>query len=148
MTIESSDGVSPDQLRGTLPRVVAVAGVVSAAAMLLSLIGCSPDNDSASNGQTASVSNVSLTPDQSRHIRLYTLAPAKLHKTNETAGVVDFDNDHATSVLAPFSGPVSRLLVSPGDQVKKGTALAIIDSADFAAAVGAYRKALAVAQTA
>ena len=36
--------------------------------------------------------------------------------------MVDFDNDQATSVLAPFSGPVSRLLVSPGDTGQKGAA--------------------------
>ena len=54
------------------------------------------------------------------HLRLYTVAPSKFHKTIETTGVVDFDNDQATSVLAPFSGPVSRLLVSLGDQVKQG----------------------------
>ena len=70
----------------------------------------------------------------------------QFHKTVETTGMVDFDNDQATSVLAPFSGPVSRLLVSLGDQVKKGEPLAVVDSPDFAAAVSAYRKALATAQ--
>jgi membrane fusion protein, heavy metal efflux system len=50
-------------------------------------------------------------------------------------------------VLAPFSGPVSRLLVSLGDRVKQGAALAVVDSPDFAAAIGAYRKAIATAQT-
>jgi membrane fusion protein, heavy metal efflux system len=146
MITESSDGASPHERPGTLPRVLAMARVIGAAAALFSLIGCSPDDDSASHGQAASVRNVTLTSAQSQHVRLYTLTLSKFHKTVETAGVVDFDNDHSTSVLAPFSGPVSRLLVSPGDQVKKGTPLAIIDSADFAAAVGAYRKALAVAE--
>jgi cobalt-zinc-cadmium efflux system membrane fusion protein len=61
--------------------------------------------------------------------------------------VVDFDNDQATSVLAPFSGPVTRLLVPLGAQVKAGTALAVVDSPDFAAAISAYRKALTTAQT-
>ena len=42
---------------------------------------------------------------------------------------------------------MSRLLVSLGDQVKKGDPLAAVDSPDFAAAVSAYRKALATAQT-
>jgi cobalt-zinc-cadmium efflux system membrane fusion protein len=69
------------------------------------------------------------------------------HKTVDTSGAVDFDNDQATSVLAPFSGPVSRLLVSPGDLVKQGDPLAVVASPDFATAVGAYRKALSAAQT-
>jgi cobalt-zinc-cadmium efflux system membrane fusion protein len=42
---------------------------------------------------------------------------------------------------------VSRLLVSLGQQVKKGDALAAVDSPDFAAAISAYQKALATAQT-
>jgi membrane fusion protein, heavy metal efflux system len=42
---------------------------------------------------------------------------------------------------------VSRLLVSPGDQVKKGAPLAAVDSPDFAAAVSTYQKALATAKT-
>ena len=92
-------------------------------------------------------SNVTLTPAQRQNMHLYTVAPSRFHKTIETTGVVDFDNDQATSVLAPFSGPVSRLLVSLGDQVKEGDPLAVVDSPDFATAISAYRKALATAQT-
>ena len=93
------------------------------------------------------LSNVTLTAAQRQNIHLYTVAPSKFHKTIETTGAVDFDNDQATSVLAPFGGPVSRLLVSPGDEVKAGDPLAEVDSPDFAAAISAYRKALATAQT-
>ena len=66
----------------------------------------------------------------------------------ETTGTVGFDNDQATTILAPFSGPVSKLLVSLGDQVKAGQALALIDSPDFAAAITGYRKALTTAKNA
>jgi cobalt-zinc-cadmium efflux system membrane fusion protein len=65
----------------------------------------------------------------------------------DATGVVDFDNDQATSVIAPFSGPVSKLLVDIGQQVKKGQALATAASADFAAALAGYAKALATAKT-
>jgi len=86
-------------------------------------------------------------PKQRRNIHLYQVAQSTFHKTVETTGVVDFDNDQATSVLAPFSGPVSRLLVSLGEHVKLGAPLAVVDSPDFAAAISAYRKAIATAQT-
>ena len=39
----------------------------------------------------------------------------------DTTGGVDFDHDQSTVVLAPFSGPVMKLLVTPG-QVSKGQA--------------------------
>jgi cobalt-zinc-cadmium efflux system membrane fusion protein len=42
---------------------------------------------------------------------------------------------------------VSRILVEPGQHVRKGEALAEVDSPDFATAVGAYRAAIITAQT-
>ena len=119
---------------------MALIGVVTC------LAACSAKTDSEPQ-PAATVNNVTLTAAQRQNIRLYRVAPAKFHKTIDTTGAVDFDNDQATSVLAPFSGPVSRLLVSPGDQVKKGEPLAAVDSPDFAAAVSTYHKALATAQT-
>ncbi len=91
--------------------------------------------------------NVTLTPDQRQHITLYTVASSNYRRAIETTGAVDFDGDQSTSVLAPISGPVSRLLVSVGQRVKKGDVLALVESPDFATAVSTYRKAIATAQT-
>jgi len=125
--------------------VLAVA--VTALATLVSFTGCSSKDDSSVRTSSVTVSNVTLSAAQREKIKLFTVASAKFHKTTETTGTVDFDNDQATSVLAPFGGPVSRLLVLPGDKVKAGDPLAEVDSPDFAAAISAYRKALATAQT-
>jgi cobalt-zinc-cadmium efflux system membrane fusion protein len=114
----------------------------------MSLSGCSSRNDNEPQPAAVTASNVALTPAQRQNIHLYTVAPSKFHRTIETTGVVDFDNDQATAVLAPFSGPVTRVLVSLGDHVKPGEPLAAVDSPDFAAAIGSYRKALASARTA
>ncbi|HEY8011878.1 MAG TPA: efflux RND transporter periplasmic adaptor subunit [Rudaea sp.] len=133
----------PVQPQVKFPRGLAAA--VMAMAILASLAGCSSQTDDNSKAAAATATNVTLTAAQRQHINLYTAAPSKFHKTIDTTGVVDFDNDQATSVLAPFSGPVSRLLVSPGDHVKKGDPLAIVDSPDFATAISAYSKALASA---
>jgi cobalt-zinc-cadmium efflux system membrane fusion protein len=116
-------------------------------AALLTIAGCSPQSDSQAQAAAVTTHNVTLTAAQLQHIRLYTVAAASFRKTIEAAGVVDFDNDQATIVLAPFSGPVSRLLVSPGQQVRQGDPLALVDSPDFATAVSAYAKALATART-
>ena len=126
-------------------RASSVALVVAVAAALM-ITGCSrPDKPASSSSTTG---EATPTAAQRRHIRLYAVEPSTFHDTIETTGVVDFDNDQATSVLAPFSGPVSRLLASPGQRVAKGEALALVESSDFSAAVGAYRKAVATAQTA
>ena len=96
---------------------------------------------------TTTASLVTLTPAQLQHIRLYAVAPAAFHKAVEVSGTVDFDNDQSTGVLAPISGPVSRVLVAPGQVVKAGDTLAMVASPDYAAALGAYAKALATART-
>jgi cobalt-zinc-cadmium efflux system membrane fusion protein len=123
----------------------AFAVVVVAMATLVLLAACSPKKD-ASQTDPDAPHNVTLTADQLQHVRLYTVAPSRFHKTIEATGAVDFDNDQATSVIAPISGPVSRLLVAPGDKVNKGAPLAMVDSSDFAAATSAYSKAVATAR--
>ena len=116
-------------------------------ALLFALFtGCSPHTDSRTETSSITASNVTLTAAQQQNLHLSTVELSTFHKTVETTGTVDFDNDQATTILAPMSGPVSRLLVSLGDQVKAGQPLAEVDSPDFAAAISTYRKALATAK--
>lgn len=128
-------------------RVERAATACLAAATCLAVAACSPKAPEASPTAAEAASDLTLTAAQRQHIRLYTVEPAAFRASIETTGVVDFDNDQATTVLAPFSGPVTRLLVSAGDKVRKGQALATVDSPDFAAALGAWQKALATART-
>jgi len=121
------------------------AAVAATLMVLAAMVGCSPKDDSKPAASTSA--NITLTAEQKQHLRFYTVASARYHRTIDTTGVVDFDNDQATSVLAPFSGPVTKLLVEPGQKVAKGQSLAIVDSPDYAAAASAYSKALATART-
>ena len=145
MQAEPPHATPPTEHRARFARAMAVA--VVAAATFVWLAGCSPKADDTSQTASQTPHNVTLTAAQRQHIRLYTVSASQFRKTIETTGVVDFDNDQATSVLAPFSGPVSRLLVAAGDKVRKGEPLATVDSPDFSAAVSGYSKALAIAQT-
>jgi cobalt-zinc-cadmium efflux system membrane fusion protein len=119
-------------------RLPALAGL---SALALGIAGCS---SSASDHQasSAAVANVQLTKAQRRHIQLYTVVPVGYHERVEAPGTVDFDNDHATAVVSPFTGPVTRILVAVGQPVAKGQPLALVQSADYATAIGAYRKAV------
>lgn len=110
--------------------------------------GCSGKSHEDVPASSATPTNVTLTPDQRTHIRLFTVAAASYRRTVEATGSVDFNNDKATAVLAPISGPVSRLLVDIGDHVRQGDALALVDSPDYATAISTYRKALTTAHTA
>jgi cobalt-zinc-cadmium efflux system membrane fusion protein len=129
-------------MKNKFSRTFAAAVALTAIAFIA---GCSKSADQSKASATAS--NVTLTDAQRANIHLYTVEQSRFHKSIETAGIVDFDNEHATGVVAPFGGPVSRLLVAPGDYVKKGAGLAVVDSPDFAAAIGAYRKAIFTAGT-
>src|SRR6476646_1147289 len=105
----------------------------------LALVGCSsPDENS---GAAPAVSNVRLTKAQRSHIQIYTVVPVGYRQKIEAPGTVDFDNDQATSVVSPFTGPVTRIFVALGQHVAKGQPLAAVASADVANAVAAYRKA-------
>src|ERR1700683_814203 len=145
MRDKSYFGVPLAQRPGEFAAARAIA--IMTVGAIVSIAGCSSKIDNGPQASFATASNVTLTAAQRQNIHLYTVRPSKFRRTIDATGVVDFDNDQATSVLAPFSGPVARLLVSPGDKVKEGAPLAMIDSPDFAAAISAYRKALATAQT-
>ena len=70
------------------------------------------------------VANVRLTKAQRSHIQLYTVVPVGYRQKIEAPGTVDFDNDQATSVVSPFTGPVTRIFVALGQHVAKGQPLA------------------------
>ncbi|MBS0331476.1 MAG: efflux RND transporter periplasmic adaptor subunit [Proteobacteria bacterium] len=121
-------------------RLAALAAAVAA------LAACGSRPDPVAEKAAVTPQNLTLTAEQMQHIRLATVAQGDFHQAVEAAGVVDFDNDQSTSVTSPISGLVTRLLVSPGQQVAAGQALAMVDSPDFAAATSAYAKALATAR--
>jgi len=115
-------------------------------AALAAVAGCSSSPDE--NNATPSLANVRLTKAQLAHIRLFTVVPVGYRQKVEAPGTVDFDNDQATSIVSPFTGPVTRIFVALGQPVVRGQPLAEVQSADYAAAIGAYRKAVVTAANA
>lgn len=118
---------------------------VLAALAFLGACSSSPDAD---NSAPPVVANVRLTKAQRAHIQLYTVEPVGFRQTVSAPGTVDFDNDQSTAVVSPFTGPVTRILVTLNQPVAKGQPLALVGSADYAAAIGAYRKAFITAANA
>lgn len=123
-------------------------GIVLAATFAsLALAACS-SGSGAAEPAASTPHNVTLSKEQQQSIRLYTVEPSTFHRVVDTTGIVDYDQNRSTAVLAPFSGPVTRVLVSLGETVKQGQPLATVASPDFAAALDGYRKALAAARAA
>jgi cobalt-zinc-cadmium efflux system membrane fusion protein len=119
--------------------------MLSLALELASACSSSPDENSSA---TPVIANVRLTKAQRAHIQLYTVVPVGYRQRVEAPGTVDYDNNQATTVVSPFTGPVTRIFVAQGQPVAKGQPLAAVASADLATAVGAYRKAAVAAANA
>ena len=93
-----------------------------AALALAFVAGCSssPDEQSATPVDPECPADESAKgPHPSLHGR-----PVGYRQTVEAPGTVDFDNDQATSVVSPFTGPVTRIFVALGQPVAKGQPLA------------------------
>ena len=119
-----------------------LAGALLLCAWLLSTAYAAP----AAPADGAKFGNIILSGAQRQKIHTETIKPSSFRRTIETTGTVGFDNDQATTVLAPVSGPVSQLMVSLGTKVKAGDVLASVTSADYATAISAYRKAVVTAK--
>lgn len=142
-------------MRGN-PRVVAA---VAAAVASVALGACSKsaEADSATSGKgstaaaaaavpsdtSATAGTVIVPAEQLSRLHVETVAASNYRPTIQATGTVQFDADVSTQVLAPISGPVTRILAEPGASVRAGQALALVSSPDFATTVADFRKAQA-----
>jgi membrane fusion protein, heavy metal efflux system len=113
--------------------------LVVAAGVTLAACGHKPDSEAAAS--TSNDSSITVTAAQRGQIQTEKVARQSFSPTIVTTGTVNFNGDRSTSVIPAISGPVSRILVEPGDSVRPGQPLAMVASPDFAADVAAYRKA-------
>lgn len=115
---------------------------------LLALAACS------GGGRAANMTSYSTTdrPDsqaelfsvpaaQMARIQIYTVATAPLQRVLRLTGAVAYDGFLTTPVITQVGGPVSRILVAPGQQVKAGQPLLYVSSPDFSLLRSSYIKA-------
>ena len=57
---------------------------------------------------------VSVTPEQSKRIQVAPVEITSYRASIQTTGTVAFNGDRSTQVLAPVSGPITKILVNPG----------------------------------
>jgi membrane fusion protein, heavy metal efflux system len=119
------------------------AACLLAAATMASCGGGGQRTDTGDSVTTSAgqVGTVELDTAQRSRIHVAKVTPETYKASVTTTGTVAFNGDRSTQVIAPISGPVSRILVSPGARVERGQPLAVVASPDFAEAVAGYRKA-------
>lgn len=96
-----------------------------------------------SAGTDAIAGTVMVPPGQLAKLHIEPVVTSKFRPTIQATGTAQFDADVSTQVLAPISGPVTRILAEPGASVRAGQALALVASPDFATTVADFRKAQA-----
>ena len=82
-----------------------------------------------------------VTDAQRARLQIITVAKTNFRPLLNATGTVAFNGDHSTSVIAPISGPVVRVVAQLGARVSARQTLATVSSPDFASDVAAYRKA-------
>jgi cobalt-zinc-cadmium efflux system membrane fusion protein len=79
--------------------------------------------------------------DQMSHVQVVTVQPTRLTRTLRLTGAVAYNAFKTTPVITQVGGPVSRILVVPGQKVKVGQPMLEVSSPDYSQLLDAYLKA-------
>jgi cobalt-zinc-cadmium efflux system membrane fusion protein len=91
----------------------------------------------------------SVPQEQMSHVQVVTVEPTRLRRVLRLPGTVAYNFFETTPVITQISGPVSRILIVPGENVQVGQPMLFVASPDFAQLRTNYLKAkdaLALAQ--
>lgn len=123
-------------------------GLVLAAAGALAIAGCGSEHrgsemTSYSAGQSRSTTPELFTvpQEQMSHVQVVTIEPVKLTRTLRLTGAVAYNAFNTTPVITQVGGPVSRILVVPGEHLKQGQPMLEVASPDYSQLLDVYLKA-------
>ena len=94
---------------------------------------------SANSGAEATLFTVPQ--DQLSHIQIVTISPAPLTRTLRLSGQVAYNGFKTTPVITAVGGPVSQVLVFPGQHVRAGQPMLEVSSPDYSQLRASYLKA-------
>ena len=122
----------------------------AALACILAIAGCSSGDRERAGQMTsyASRASSSETPrlftipdDQMSHVQVVTVQPTTLTRTLRLTGTVAYNAFNTTPVITQVGGPVTRILVVPGQHVRAGEPMLEVSSPDYSQLLDAYLKA-------
>jgi cobalt-zinc-cadmium efflux system membrane fusion protein len=113
-----------------------LAAFAAASAIMLMLAGCegsgskaSGDSSSGKNSDNAEL--FTIPPEQMAHVQVLTVQLTTLPRTLRLTGAVAYNSFRTTPVITQVSGPVSRVVVVPGQKVQKGEPMLYVASPDY-----------------
>jgi cobalt-zinc-cadmium efflux system membrane fusion protein len=117
----------------------------SVAALALTLSNCQGGGARSSNtregGNPSNAELFTVPSDQLSHIQILTVEPTTLTRSLRLTGAVAYNSFHTTPVITQVSGPVSRVVVVPGQNVRRGEPMLYVASPDFSQLRTNYLKA-------
>lgn len=116
--------------------------------LVMALAGCHSRDNASGMTSFSSRAASSATPqlftipaDQMNHVQLVTISPDTMTHTLRLTGTVAYNAFKTTPVITQVGGPVSRILVIPGDHVKMNQPMLEVSSPDYAQLLDGYLKA-------
>jgi cobalt-zinc-cadmium efflux system membrane fusion protein len=125
-----------------------LAAFASASAIILMSAGCGGSGskasaDSSGTRKSDKAELFTIPQEQMAHVQVLTVAPATLPRTLRLTGSVAYNLFRTTPVISQVSGPISRVVVVPGQRVKKGDPMLYVASPDYSQLRTNYLKAKA-----
>src|ERR1700688_1841861 len=120
--------------------------LVAALASLLLLPGCEGSKSAApadanEGGNDHNAELFTIPQDQMSHVQVLTVQPTTLTRSLRLTGAVAYNSFRTTPVITQVSGPVSRVVVVPGQNVHQGEPMLYVASPDYSQLRTNYLKA-------
>lgn len=116
----------------------------------LAIAGCSSGDRERAGQMTSYATHASssetprlftIPEDQMSHVQVVTVQPTTLTRTLRLTGAVAYNAFNTTPVITQVGGPVTRILVVPGQHVRQGEPMLEVSSPDYSQLLDAYLKA-------
>jgi len=125
-----------------------LAALAAVSLVMFALAGCG-DSGSKAAANSGSANNsdnpelFTIPQDQMSHMQVLTVQPTTLTRSLRLTGAVAYNGFRTTPVITQVSGPVSRVVVVPGQKVHQGEPMLYVASPDYSQLRTNYLKARA-----
>jgi membrane fusion protein, heavy metal efflux system len=124
-----------------------LAALCAVLAVATALAGCGGTEQaskmtsySASGNPADKAELFTLTPDQMAHVQVAQVTRAPFKRTLRLPGAVEYNSFKTTPIITQVGGPVSRILVAPGEHVTAGQPMLYVTSPDYSTLRSTYLK--------
>jgi membrane fusion protein, heavy metal efflux system len=120
-----------------------LAAFAAVSAITIVLCSCQGEGSNAANSTKNSdhPELFTIPPEQMSHVQVLTVQTMTLTRTLRLTGTVAYNSFRTTPVITQVSGPVSRVVVVPGQNVRQGDPMLYVASPDYSQLRTNYLKA-------